>query len=332
MTRARAKLTALRAGLGSVSRVNVDHVDALPSSFVFDKALELAKGPRVVRGSLFFAHFCPVSYVRQVFQHYCVSWLKRIYDLLADTVIQVTHPALFSARQPFQHPARGCSAFSLERLADCAKLTSDVHGLFAAELEPCAGAGKVGNTNVYANGLPLTPSRIGRRTFFGQHDVDIKLALTSVIERCRSRLLASQPAALVVANVQPDLAPARHSADVRSKVVAQHDQTEQVVVQIERRRSEQLGLAPLVLSSLNRTGYTREAAANVVRRKTIAFFERVVALVVQGNVVGDSLLKCYIERIVARLRILKQRIQQRSSVIRCDLELAFHGLYEFHDS
>jgi len=331
MTRPNTTLTAQRTILAGVGRVNVDHVDASPLRLVFDKVLKLTKRPAIEAESHLFEQ-APVSDVGQVFQHEGISWLKRIHNLLADVVVHITHPSVFSARQLFKHPATAGCAFALKRTPNVSKAVADVCRLLAGKLHARTCAAQIDDTKVNTDDLTLAPGGVGRGTFLGQHDVDVKVFLAlRIVDGRRRWFLALEQPKLIVADGQGYLAPACNRRNRNRECIKILFQAKQVFVQIKRRWPEQLGLPAFAFRGLDSPRHAGETTTNVVGSQTVSLFERVVALVVERDVVRDPLVKCHLKRIVASLRILQHRISQGLRIFWCDFELAFNGLNDFHD-
>lgn len=330
MTGARANRATARASLAGIVWVNEEDVDPTFQGFILDEGLELRKGPGVLDQALFTLDFDPLSNMRQVFQDNRISRFERVNDLAADDVVTIFHPITLSARQPVEHLASGRCAFALERGTQLGIFTSDVHSLFAIELEARAGRSQIYDTQVYAHSLTLAPCGIGSGSRLAKNNVDVELAFTDV-ERSRRGLLSCQERTLIVTNRQLDLVTALYSAETDLKaLIPQLLEPEEVFIQIEKSGLESLGSMSSSFGSIDRSDDAGKAAHNIVRGKIVTFLQGIVEPAVQGVWVGNLMLQSHYQSIVAGLRVQLQRLLQRLSIFWRDLELTLDRLYKFH--
>lgn len=115
MTQMVAPMTDFRG----VSRIDKHQRDTSRLSLVGDKLPQLVKRPTGVAVALRLAHLRPLPNARQVFQgNLALRRMSFLDKLFADPVVDRSHVALLSPRQPFQKPLRFLRAFGLKRTPD----------------------------------------------------------------------------------------------------------------------------------------------------------------------------------------------------------------------
>ena len=109
---ARTKLSAPRAKLGSIPRMNSNHFNSSSFSFILDKSLQLVETP-IANPIVHSLSTINLSYSFEVFHNNLVS-IKIGNNLFADVVIDPSHKPLLFSRNLFEKPSGASSAFGLE--------------------------------------------------------------------------------------------------------------------------------------------------------------------------------------------------------------------------
>lgn len=132
-------MSAPRAALAGVFRVNPDHVHATDFSLVADKLFKLIEGPAVQIRALFLSESSPVADTAQVFnRNRRIPGVCGEFDeASANDMIHVSLKASSSARQPFQGAPHGAAPrlclFPLERSAHPEVAGADVVDMSATK-------------------------------------------------------------------------------------------------------------------------------------------------------------------------------------------------------
>lgn len=326
-------MTAARAVLRRIGRINILDVDSLLPRLVFDELLQFTKRPRMSDHTLFLAGLYPLSHVSQLLHDHGIALLQRVDDSTADQVVQVRHPAILSARQPSQNALSAPRAFTLQGLPLGSEPATHVHRLSAGKLHAVTRGSEVGDPEINADHFSLLTCRIGRRGRRLEHNVDGELPLAAVVvERGRGRLLPGKKVSLVVSNCQSELLPPLNSACADPELTATVlDEPKEVFVQIERGRLEQSGLSSLPLRRFDSAADPSQRADHVIRGQAIAFLERIVATFVERDRVADIVLKGLVKRVVAAFGVLRKGLVESFAVVRGDFKFTFDGLNEAHD-
>lgn len=342
MSLTRAHRATAGAHLRGVVRGNIDNVEPVFQCLVGQEFLQLAEGPGVVAQALLALDLDSLPDVGQVLQHNRISRLQAINDTPTDHMIEVLHPVAFSTRQPGQHPfARAC-AFTLKRLPQLGVTPPDVQGLPTAELQAIGRSGQVRNTQIHANDAPLAPlaaRRVGSGHRRRENHVEIELLSAGVVaESSRGRLLPGEQATLVVADRQLDLATAHDRAQANPELAILFE-PEQVFVEVEAGRPEQLGPAPgptpgptpSCTPGFDGPYHASESPDDIVCCEAVTRFEGVVEPAMKRVRIRNLVSQGKRKSVIARLRIFKQCLLQGFTVLRRDLQFALHGFNKAHE-
>jgi len=171
---------ANRTLLRGVMWVNINNRYSLLKGFVFNKRAKLSKSPRMMDKSLFSCKLNPLPNMLQIFKHKDIIRLTSIDNSPADSVVDVSHPSSFFARQPSQEFFSSLSAFALQRLTEFRIMITDIFNLLTREFKTIRGGCKVINTSVNADRIRTR----GDGDFFFQRKINVKSLLRFLISKC----------------------------------------------------------------------------------------------------------------------------------------------------
>lgn len=134
-------VSALRAGTGTVARVNHENGHSCKTGLVLDEGSQLTEGPTGMFRSLPLPNSCPFANVGQVFQPNPASGAFGFgNDALADAVILMTAKTTFTRPKAFEDSLGGLGSFLLKVLAGLAETTANRFCLLTREGLPFAGS------------------------------------------------------------------------------------------------------------------------------------------------------------------------------------------------
>ena len=192
-----AHMVAPMTGLRGIGRIHKHQRHTSGVRLVGHKLPQLVEAPAMVAIPLLLAELGPLSNARQVFEgNLALCRLGFLDELLADPVVNRSHMALLSPRQPFQQAFGLLCAFGLERTPHLG-----VVGTQLMDLSRFLARG-IGIDRHTASAQINTERAVYRQRSWGmafELDMQQERAITP-FHQCRAgRRLAFQPSFLVVA-------------------------------------------------------------------------------------------------------------------------------------
>ena len=318
---ANTQLTTARAGLRSVSGVNIDNRDTCFEGFVFDKALQLTKSPGVGSLSLLSLDSDTLPDVFQVFQDQHVSGFTVGDNGFTNLVVNVFHPASLFARKTFQSAFGTLRSFALKTLAKVGVMLPDVHYLFSSKGLTLAGCCDVIKP-------PIDSNRVAARGYYDfllQHYVDVEDFLTPIVrQRCCLWLLPFEKSKLEVANSQFDVLPSIMCGDTDFLFLLNISESPGI-----KRHTGGLEFSWSAFPLLGGR-HSGNSTYNMVGLQLIFGFHIMIAQLVKLIPVGYFMLSGYFEDVVAAVSKTLERFLEDWSKLLIHLKFAFNCLYEFH--
>lgn len=138
-----SKRSVARACSRCVGRTNVFNPDSLRLSFILYKCAQLIKRP-AMQSTAFFFRSNALANIFQIFHHNrrTTVALSFRYDFFGNTVINMSTPSLFLARDFPQSPFSGLRTFALKALSVCQKLISRSSKSSTSKQFACGCGGK----------------------------------------------------------------------------------------------------------------------------------------------------------------------------------------------
>lgn len=317
-----ADVSAPRAGLGSVSRIDTDYWDPSLQYLVSNVRLELTERPRVEPCPLGLPEVCLISYPVQVFEDNHVSIIQRVHEPPADLVEHGVRPSPLPVAEPFQAPSCASRAFGLERGSQLPEVFPSFEYGFAPDFETVGGYEEV--VHPYVNTDWVVSLGFWSLTIDG----DVNVGSFALIgQDSVGGLGPAQKLSLVFAECEFWLDPLLNCGDGSMDAVWLMHQPEKPRVQIERRLVKSKELVPSLLVSFSHpvSGSNCEVGGKSELCSSLAIDE-----VVERDGVEDPALESHLRGVVARVLERLNSAEQLLLILIREPELADDGFGELH--
>ena len=315
------QLTTARAGLRSISRIDVDNRNTCFQGFVFDKALKLGKCPGVGYQLLLSLNTNPISDMLQVFKDKHIARDTVGNNSFGYTVVLIGHPALFFAREKFQSAFGTFRSFALKTLAKVGIMFANMHYLSARKGLPLAGCSDIVKPSINTNRVATRRNN----NFLLQHYIDIEDFLTSVVrQRSCFGLLPFEKSKLEIAHSKLDMLPAIVGRDADFLLLLDIAESPGI-----KRHAGWLELLWWTFA-FKGSGYSGDCANNMISLQLVFLFQFMIAKTMQLISIGDFVFFGYGKNIIAAVSETFKRFLQDCGKLAIYLKFAFNCLYKFH--
>src|SRR3989344_2078782 len=120
--------STIGTSLRGISWINHNDFTSFKSGFVFNKLSQLIEAPTIKPISLFSTNLTS-SNAFYVFHNYCISYITRVYNSLADFVIALPHKTFLFSRNLLKKFSRTSSAFRLQSAPQISILRFNIFSL-----------------------------------------------------------------------------------------------------------------------------------------------------------------------------------------------------------
>jgi len=319
MSRAIPNFTTAGTSLGGVPRINVSNRNTFFKSFVFNKELELTKGPRVVNMPLLFPDFSGFPDPLEILHYDKFSFFDRVNYFSTDDVVNIAHPSSFLAREPYQGAFSTLCAFSLEGRAKSLVMLPCMLSLFTGKTKSIGTGCNVINAKVYANWLSAKRCH----NFFIQSKIDIKNFLGFLVNKvCHFGVLLFQKTSLIITDRKLKLQSSFYCGE--GNHFPSFYKSKGSIVKVKGKSFKGFW------SSFSLLGNSGDSSNNKVSLEIIPFLYQMVGKVVKLILIKCLFLSCYFQNIIASTFKAINSLKKYILFFQSDLKLTLNRFYQFH--
>ena len=315
-------VSASRACLRSIRRINILYRDASFESFVLNKELQFIESPTVEHTVQAFPMFGSTTNASQVFHNNNVTLLKTIDKFSAYLVQNRVNPYFFCSTQPLQMSfSRFCTSL-LKRSPKSSKTLTFSKYSFTFNFEAVRSDQEIVHADIDAN-------RVASFRFWDYLvDCDVeKESFISVNQDCMCWLSVLKKFSLVLTNIQRRFHSLLNRGDRCIDSIGFVDKSEKPFIQIHRKLSK---LKKSTLSLFVGFGDSVSCSYGEVCRKVKLLSSISVSHVVKDNWIKNSCFKSYLGNVVACISKSFKSIHQPLRVFSGWFKFADGSFREFH--
>ena len=287
---------ATTASLRCVSRRHKDNGDSSQNSFICNKHPELIERPIVRPSPLSFVTGLGIqrlANIGQVFKRQCCIYcLGFVYQLSADTVVDIFLKPRFSPREPLEESSRPTSAFGLKRCSDPRVTVASSLQLATIPSFVCGSGGDVSPAHVYPNHFWCFTCWRGVKF---NSNLNVVVSTSSLDQRGTGGSLSSKQCQLIVANRQREPDTFRHQRN--TYVLIGLPISEYPGIQRDTGWTKLVNL----LDSFHIAHHSPNGLADMIRFQSSRQFDRVVGQVMQFGCIAAVFSLGYLQYLIASI-------------------------------